>query len=215
MEKVNIFIGTPAYNSMVYTDYLHSIIGFYESKIPFKLMTVGNESLITRGRNSILSYFYNTTDSSHLLFLDADIHLKADDLIKMILHNKDVIGAPVALKGYDSEGNRVYNVGKNLGSDGVLGKTNKIGTAVFMLSRKAVESLINNAKDNNDVYFSNPHTRGDKTDTPMYDVFKTGVTNWEYDSEDYYVCRKLIELGYDIFVDPSIVVKHNGIFSFT
>lgn len=215
MDKINILIGTPAYNSMVYTDYLHSIIGFYENKIPFTLMTIGNESLITRGRNTILSYFYNSTGHTHLLFLDADIHLKSEDLIKLISYNKDVIGAPVALKGYDDAGNKVYNVGKNLGAEGALCKTDRIGTAVFMLSRKAVESLVDNAKNNNDVYYANRYTRGDRIDTHMYDVFKTGVTDSVYDSEDYYVCRKLIELGYDVFFDKDIYVKHNGIFSFT
>ncbi len=215
MEKVNIFIGTPAYNSMVHTDYLHSIMGFYEKKIPFTMMTIGNESLITRGRNTILSYFYNTTNYSHLLFLDADVRLQADDLIRMISHNKDVIGAPVPLKGFDSEGNRVFNVGQNLGVEGMLSKTDKIGTAVFMLSRRAVEALVNDAKENNNVYYSNPYTRGNKTDMLMYDVFKTGVKDMVYDSEDYYACRSLIELGFDIFIDTNAVVQHNGMFSFT
>lgn len=214
MDNVKIFIGTPAYNSMVHTDFLHSIIDLYENGIQFALMTLGNESLITRGRNSILSYFYNTTDFSHLLFIDADVRVKAADIIKMISFNKDVIGAPVPLKGYDSNGNKVYNTGNMLGVEGDLTKTDRIGTAVFMLSRKAVESLVNNAKSMNDVYHSNPHTRGDKQDMLMYDVFKTGVRNSIYDSEDFYVCNTLIELGYDVFVYPEAEVIHNGMFRF-
>jgi hypothetical protein len=215
MEKnIKIFIGTPAYNSMVHTDFLHSIIEFYESGISFALMTLGNESLITRGRNTVLSYFYNTSDFTHLLFIDADVRVKADDVKKMISFNKDVIGAPVPLKGFDSEGNRVYNVGKRLGVEGKLTKTDRIGTAVFMLSRKAVESLVNDAKSKNDVYYSNPYTRGDSQNLLMYDVFKTGVRDKVYDSEDFYVCNTLMELGYDIFVYPDAAVTHNGMFSF-
>ncbi len=67
--KINLFVGTPAYNSMVHTDYMHSLISYYEAKIPFTIMTLGNESLITRGRNTCLSYFYSMAGFTHLLFL--------------------------------------------------------------------------------------------------------------------------------------------------
>jgi len=220
-NTVNIFIGTPAYNSQIHTDYLHSIISYYEKKVPFVLMTIGNESLITRGRNSVISYFYNTVGASHLLFLDADIYLPAEGLIRMISLQKDVIGAPVALKGFNKQtGQAVYNVGKLLDEETLkdgskIYKVDRVGTAVFMLSRKASNALVEYAQKNKDVYFSNPHTRGDADQNmKMYDIFKTGVFDSEYLSEDYYVCRILRELGFDIYVDPNIKTRHNGNFCF-
>lgn len=214
--KVNLFIGTPCYNSQLHSDYLHSIMSYYEYKIPFTIMTLGNESLITRGRNQIISYFYNTTNFTHLLFLDADIYFHAEDLLKLLYHQKDVIGAPVALKGRNAiTGQPVYNVGRNLGGENDLVRTDKIGTAVFMLSRKAVNALIEKAKEDNDVYYPNPHTRGDADpNVKLYDVFKTGVFNNDYLSEDYYVCKTLMELGFDVFVDIKAHTKHNGMFVF-
>lgn len=221
MNNIHIFIGTPAYNSMAHTDYLHSIISYYEHKIPFTLMTIGNESLITRGRNSIISYCYNLTDISHLLFLDADIYLHASGVIRMLQLNKDVIGVPVALKGFNKDtGASVYNTGNFLAEEKLMDgstiyKIDKIGTAVFMLSKKAITALIDYAISNNDIYYPNPHTRGDnKSDIKMYDVFKTGVYDGEYLSEDYYVCKVLRELGFDIFVDLNIATKHNGMYVF-
>jgi len=178
-------------------------------------MTIGNESLITRGRNQILSYFF-VSECSHLLFLDADIFLHAKDLIKLIQYKKDVIGAPVALKGKNKfTGGSVYNVGKDLGKEGLLVRTDKVGTAVFMLSRKAVKALVEKAIKNGDIYYPNPHTRGDANNNILlYDVFKTGVFNEEYYPEDFYVCKVLMELGFDIFVDPEIRTRHNGMFVF-
>ena len=221
MDKINVFIGTPAYNSMVHTDYLHSIISYYDKKVPFTLMTIGNESLITRGRNSVISYFSNIVDLSHLLFLDADIYLHADGLIRMLQLNKDVIGVPVALKGFNKQtGQPVYNTGKILDEETVsdgskIYKVDRVGTAVFMLSRKAIKALTDYAQDNKDIYYPNPHTRGDsQPDIKMYDIFKTGVFDGEYLSEDYYVCRILKEIGFDIFVDPNIKVRHNGMYVF-
>ena len=58
-DELNVFIGTPAYNSMIHTDYLHSIIDFHKNNFPITVMTIGNESLIPRGRNTIISYFHS------------------------------------------------------------------------------------------------------------------------------------------------------------
>jgi len=214
--KVNLFIGTPCYNSQLHSDYLYSIMSFYEAKIPFTIMTLGNESLITRGRNTIISYFYNTLNFTHLLFLDADIYLHAEGLMKLLYHNKDVIGVPVALKGKNiNTKSPVYNIGKQLGKEEDLIITDKVGTAVFMLSRNAVNTLVENAKDNDDVYYPNPHTRGNvDPNIKLYDIFKTGVFNENYLSEDYYICKVLMELGFDVYVDPTIKTKHNGMFVF-
>lgn len=221
--RVNLFIGTPAYNSQCHTDYLHSIISYHEKNIPFAVMTLGNESLVTRGRNTVLSYFYRAENFTHLLFLDADMYLHADDLIRLLAAEKDIIGAAVALKGYNAEtGQPVYNTGKILSEEenGLI-TTNRVGTAVFLLSRKAVDALVQEAIRTNDVYFSNPHSRGDaQPDTLMYDCFKVGVvdkdfeTAGDYLSEDYYVCNTLRRLGFDIFVDTNIRPKHNGMFVF-
>jgi len=41
-----------------------------------------------------------------------------------------------------------------------------------------------------------------------------GVYDGEYLSEDYYVCRVLRELGFEVHVDVSCQTKHNGVFSF-
>lgn len=215
--KINLFIGTPAYNSQLHTDYLHSIISFYERKLPFAVMSLGNESLITRARNTILSYFYRAENFTHLLFLDSDIHLHADGLVRLLAHEKDAIGAAVALKGYNAEtGKPVYNTGKLIEDKGSgLITTDRVGTAVLMLSRKAVDALVRHAIDNGDTYMGNPHTRGDSVDdTKMYDIFQTGVIDGEYLSEDYWVCKTLRELGFDIYVDTNVQTRHNGMYVF-
>lgn len=214
--KINMFIGTPAYGSQIHTDYLHSIISYYEGRIPFSVMTLGNESLVSRGRNTIISYFSTTMNYTHLFFLDADMYLHANELVKLLAHERDVIGAPVALKGYDSNKQLVFNTGKVLEEceDGLL-KVDRVGTAVFILSRKAVDALIEYAKENNDTYYSNPNSRGDAIpNLKMYDVFKTGTINGEYLSEDYWVCNTLRELGFDVYVDPTVRTKHNGNYVF-
>lgn len=213
--KVNLFIGTPAYNGMVHIDYLNSIMEYHKAGIPITTMTIGNESLITRGRNTIISYFHKLKQFTHLLFLDADMYLSAEGLMRLLSHQTDVIGAPVALKGFDKDGRAVYNVGKILKEQEGLAKVDKVGTAVFMLSRNAVDALIANAEDKGLVYGSNPYTRGTtEKDILMYDVFQVGVFNGDYLSEDYFVCENLRALGYNIYVDFNVKNRHNGMYVF-
>jgi hypothetical protein len=200
----NIFIGTPAYGGMVHIDYLNSILDFHKEKLPITVMNIGNESLITRGRNTVISYFHAMKQFSHLLFLDADIGISAGGLKTLLSHNKDVIGAVCRLKG----DNAINAYGMK--GDGNLKIVDKVGTAVFMLSRRAVDLLISKAP----AYSRNILSRGVNEDIPMYDVFQCGVVDGQYLSEDYFVCNTLQNNGFDIYVDTSVSTRHNGNYVF-
>lgn len=207
---MKLLVGTPAYGGWVHIDYVDSILDMHRLKIPFDNMKLGNESLITRGRNTIISYFHAVKDYTHLLFLDADTGIKGEDVIKLVQHNVDAIGAPVALKGYDQKGNKVYNVVNPTQATKNLYTADKVGTAVFMLSRKAVNALVSEAES----YAGNELSRGNLKINKMYDVFKTCIEKDIYLSEDYYVCKRLRELGFKIYVDDTIITRHNGMFQF-
>jgi hypothetical protein len=214
---MNLLIGTPAYGGMVHLNYLNSIIDFSARKIPLSVMCIGNESLICRGRNTIISYFYHNPQFTHLIFIDADIALSGSDLIKMLASDKDVLGAPVALKGSDKNGNKVYNIGRALSApNGQFTEVDRVGTGVLLLSRNVVEALVKKAIDNNDVYNSNPNTRiiGGNNISDMYDIFKTGISDGTYLSEDFYLCDAARSLGYNIYIDESIQTKHAGVVEF-
>jgi hypothetical protein len=204
-------VGTPAYGGMVHLDYVRSLFGFLRSNISFESVAIGNESLITRARNTILAGFHRRKEFSHLLFLDADVHLPGDGLAQMLAAAVPVIGAPVALKRVNPDGSRIWNVGRTRGSLGRLFKVDHIGTAALMLSRQAVDALVEDAIAHHRTYARPATTQGDTETAVHYDVFQVGVHEGEYLSEDYWACRRLSALGFDIFVDPSVVTTHNGI----
>lgn len=209
-SNIHLMVGTPAYGGMVHTDFVSTLLQFQAANIRFTLMTIGNESLITRARNTIFSAFHARPEFSHLLFLDGDVFLPADGLKRMLAHNKDVIGAPVALKGRGPDGRRIFNVGAAIGEDGPLLINERIGTAALMLSRQAVNALADEARQDGRVYRRATTSRGDFDAEIHYDVFRTGVVNGEYLSEDYWVCRVLRGLGFPTHVDPVIVTRHHG-----
>ncbi len=209
-----IMVGTPCYNGMLHQDYVKSVIEFSQMGIPITYVHIGNESLITRGRNAIVSLYYANKDKfDYLLFLDADVYLPPSGLIKLIQSNKDVVAAPVPMKGLGPNAQRHYNVGEIL-ERGEIAKVEHVGTAVFMLSTKAVELLINECKKENKVYNSNSLSRGDAPINTQYDVFSVGVIDGQYYSEDFFVCRKLRQLGFDINLCTTIDIRHNGMYVF-
>jgi hypothetical protein len=210
LTECNIMIGTPAYGGMVHIDYLRCLFDYGRAGIQFHLDTIGNESLITRGRNAILATFHVRRELTHLLFLDADTNLPAAGLMRMLRARAPVIGAPVALKGFDANGNRMWNVGRCVGVAGSLLKVENVGTAALLLSRAACDALIQDAIDHGRTY-TRMRTLVGNTDTSVhYDVFRVGVHANEYLSEDYWVCRRLRTLGFDVLIDPTIVTTHYG-----
>lgn len=212
---MTLLIGTPAYGNKLHTGYLHTVLELGHSGVPFSVFTIGNESLITRARNSILGYFnFHRTLYSHLLFLDADVQLSAAHIKHMLELEKDVVGAPVPLKGRSKENKAVFNVGLEMAETELPGvfKTDYIGTAVLLLSRAAVDSLVDLAATEGRLYKNDGRylEEADWTRQPMHDVFRVGLVDGHYYSEDFWVCKELRELGYDIFVDSNVAVTHHG-----
>ena len=128
----------------------------------------------------------------------------------MLMARAPVIGAPVGLKGFDANGNRIWNAGRCVGVAGSLLKVENVGAAALLLSRAACDALVQDAIDHGRTY-ARMRTLVGNTDTSVhYDVFRVGVQANEYLSEDFWVCRRLRTLGFDILIDPSIVTTHYG-----
>ena len=217
MSKFNIMLGVPAYGGNVHTDFVHSLLGIESARdhelLEYSLMTISNESLITRARNTIISAFYHNKQFTHLFFIDSDLGFPEKTLPLLLKQNKDVIGVPVPLKGTDDKGNSVLNVGKQLSEmdeNGVC-EVEHIGNALLMLNRKAAETLCNNS----DIYKPSSLTRGDRQSNEQFDVFQVGVKDGVYLSEDYFICHKLRDLGFKINVLNGIPVRHNGNYVFS
>ncbi|HEV8501351.1 MAG TPA: hypothetical protein VGR63_07230 [Casimicrobiaceae bacterium] len=210
LANANVMIATPAYGGAVQLSYVRSLLDFAAAGIRFTLVGIANESLVTRARNALLSTFHARRDYTHLCFLDADVGLSAAALARMLAAGKDVIGAPVPLKGRGPRGERIFNVGRSVGEAGALVLCERIGTAALLLSRRAVDALVREASRHGGVYQPMSTLVGDPGVDVHYDVFRTGVVDGEYLSEDFWACATLRRLGFAIHVDPAIVTTHHG-----
>lgn len=210
-NPTTVLVGTPAYGSMVHTDYLHSIMSYTNiPNLTISILTLGNESLITRARNKLFSIFLKS-QFDYLLFLDADMGFNGNFLVNLINTKKDIIGAHVRLKDLERV---VYNFGKVLDkSEFPLLKVDRLGTAVMLISKQAAQHIARYCDQHQLYYFNEPfYSRGDNIieKEKIYDVFRVGVLDGEYLSEDYWFCKLAQKLGYDIYVDTRCITVHNG-----
>ena len=90
-----IFIGTPCYGGMITADYFKSCLQLTAlaatKKIEIQFGTIGNESLVTRARNTLVQLFMDEQKYTHLLFIDADIAFNPETIFRMLELDKEVV----------------------------------------------------------------------------------------------------------------------------
>ena len=227
--NLHLVIGTPMYGGMCTSEYTQSLLNLSESanKSDVKLTTIflGNESLIQRGRNTIAHHFMNLPDATHLLFIDADIKFRTEDIVRMIAADKSLIVGPVALKGYDWDVIRqaavngeddigrtggVFNINKLPGVDMVDENTpfevEHGGNAFMMIRRDVFETL----KPHTPIYTNGGVSLPDEVE--IYDYFRVEInkdTNHLL-SEDYFLCHSYRQLGGKVWCAPWVETGHFG-----
>jgi len=157
-------------------------------------------SLISGIRRYFMREFFKT-NATHLLFIDADIAiLEPDTLEKLALHDKDIVSTvfttktlPLGLVYSPYHGDEADL--KHLES-GKLFTVDTVGMGCMLIERHCLQRIEKYAHSRNQMCFQ-----------PM-------MYNGEYEGEDGAFCRRAGQLGYKIWVDPSIIIGHCGIYPF-
>lgn len=104
-NKVKLYILTPCFGSMCYTNYVYSLINtvrlFREIGVPLKIEFCRNDSLVSRARNNLIARAMTDSDATHFLFIDNDITWEPIEILKLLIADKDLVGGVYPLKQYD------------------------------------------------------------------------------------------------------------------
>jgi len=96
-KNFKIFLGMPMYGGMLTESTLHGLLELQTwtqaNGVGMRIQTMGNESLITRARNTIVSMMMDSTDfiATHLLFIDADIGFTYKNIERLLCADKDIV----------------------------------------------------------------------------------------------------------------------------
>lgn len=231
---MKIFIATPMYGGIAKNNYTISLqnllVKLSQNGHSIITTTIGNESLITRARNT-LAHKFMSTDCDALLFIDADHGWDADDVVRMIESGKDLIGAIYPMKGLNWENIRAAVLaGKENLEDysGIFAmnllseeqefnsqkpfKVRDIGTGMMFISRKVFEDLKPHCKQYKN---NNVGNTGVEFGEMVTEYFTTMIDeNQILLSEDYAFCRMWQSIGGEVWSAPWVRITHSGDYNF-
>lgn len=237
MPQPHIFLATPCFGGMVGQRYMVSAINLLQlgekAGVRVTLDLLGYESLITRGRNILVSRFLDDPTATHLLFVDADIGFDAAQVARMLRFDEDVVAGMYPLKLHDwTSGVTNVVAGEPVdtaplryvgtpcqdneaeGRDSFVSAT-YAGTGFMLIKRQALTKMI---AANPQLQFSAAHVAAAPSLSPnQYALFdcmidrETGV----YLSEDYTFCRRWRDLGGKVWLDTQGALIHVGQYEFS
>jgi hypothetical protein len=179
--------------------------------IDWTVETMTNESLISRARNTLTAKFLHTKESTHLMFIDADIGWEPWHLLVMLDAQKDVIGGLYPRKSLPVKWcvNGIPGLAEDPNSN--LVEVTKTGTGFLLIKRDVFEKLDAHPATkpfNNDIGLPvelNPY---------MKTYFDTAVRENRYYSEDWTFCENWRDIGGQVWVDKRVLLRHVGTYTF-
>jgi hypothetical protein len=179
--------------------------------IDWTVETMTNESLISRARNTLTAKFLHTKESTHLMFIDADIGWEPWHLLAMLNHQKDVVGGLYPMKSLPVKWCVNGIPGTPQDDPSGLVEVTKTGTGFLLMKREVFEKL--NAHPavkpfTNDIGLDpvlNPY---------MKTYFDTAVRENRYYSEDWTFCENWRDIGGQVWIDRRVLLKHTGTYVF-
>jgi len=230
---MKICIATPMYGGNAKSQYVAGVAELVSalSRAGHQVfqITVTNESLITRARNTLV-YEFLKTDSDALLFIDGDHGFVASDIVEMVESGKDVIGAiypmktinwhnvrKAALAGKENLEEYSGSFAVNLLPDAQSFKFKEpfkvldIGTGMLFITRKAFDEVKQICK----VYLNNTVNSANFGDE-VVEYFTTTITDEKILlSEDYAFCAMWRSLGNDVWAAPWVRITHAGDYNYS
>ena len=175
------------------------------------LDTMANESLISRGRNNLISRGMFHPQPTHFFFIDADIRFNPESILQLLLDEKDVIGGLYPKKGLPIDYN--FNIKQGGKIEGQLVEVDTLATGFMMIKREVIEKMF---KEYPDTKYIDDVGIGKEFEPFMYALFDTLIdSKGHYLSEDWTFCRRWAAMGGEIWADTRILLDHIGYFSFS
>ena len=248
LRQKHIFIATPCYGGQLGEPYFRSMMRLAilcnKYDIPYTISTLANESLVTRGRNTLVSFFMENKEATHLFFIDADIEFNPEDLLRMVAYDKPIVVGAYPKKAINWESiisasrsnpeenaNTIeghssnYVVNFDFLTDDKGNKTPQVQVTDNLVKLKDAgtgfmciqrEVFDKMFEEHPDLKYVNDINVDNKFEPYMYALFDTMIDpeSRRYLSEDYTFCRLWQQMGGEVYLDPRTALNHVGHYTF-
>lgn len=178
--------------------------------IDWTVETMTNESLISRARNTLTAKFLANKDSTHLMFIDADIGWEPWHLLVLLNAQVDVIGGLYPMKSLPVKW-CVNGIPGQEEGPGPLVEVTKTGTGFLLIKRDVFEKMNSHPAVR---HFNNDIGLPKELDVNMKTFFDTAVREGRYYSEDWTFCENWRDLGGKVWIDKRVLLRHTGTYVF-
>jgi hypothetical protein len=236
-DSINLVVATPCFGGQISVLYAGSLFklqalarsyGNFTLKVLFK----DGDALITRARASLVSQFLDDPDSTHLLFIDADIGFEPAQVLRLIECGADVCAAVYPIKRIDWDKVRTaVEAGRpNPGAaaldyvfevddpDAVIAKAGFVrvryaGTGFLMIRRQALQRMCAHYPQ---LRYQRDHSLDAATKSEnRFALFECMIAeDGTYLSEDFAFCKRWTDIGGEIWADLDSRLGHVGPMTF-
>lgn len=236
LRKIKIFIATSSVNGQISDGFFKSMVKtlFFLNyhKIPVDIVTVPMDGSLSRTKNTFVTAFLNS-NCTHLVFIDSNIEFKPDDLLRLLVANKEIVCGTCPKKGINWEKLRRFltnnmsctnleflsaatdcdlvlkfnDDNKQLVIEDGLLQVEYTNSAFMCIRRDVLEKMI---IDYQELEYEVPYeNNSSKQPVKMYTLFDSIllIDEKKYLNEDYSFCERWKNSGGKIYLDPNILIK--------
>ena len=213
----SVFIALPAYDFKVSLKLAVSLARFTQVAgqhgINVHIGSICGCSVVSRARNLLVKDMLES-NATDLLFIDSDINFEPEHIFRLMAWGADPKKGIVAAVPRTRSENKVYIANLDYDDNGELTmngmglvRGKRVATAFMLIRREVFEKMIE----------ANPEwTYYDKkTDRMIPCLFDFKLTEEGYMGEDFLFCDRARELGFEVWIDPTITLGHMGVQEYT
>jgi hypothetical protein len=207
LPQRKLFVALPVYGALD-VFFTQSLIKFLnEPPCPIALRMNPGDSLVSRSRNTLTADFLES-DATHLLFIDTDLIFSAEQVARLLAHDKDIVAGfyPKKQEGPVQWVCNAHLTEQPIGADGFQ-EVRYMGTGFLLVKRCVFECMI--------ALFPELAFKADHRDRIEHDFWSVGTYQYadgtrRYLSEDWFFCQRALDAGFKVWGDTRIVLKHVG-----
>jgi len=232
-RPVHLIVATPCYGGLVTQRYMQSVCALLEHgnrrDMAISVELLGFDSLITRGRNTLVTTFLDNPTATHMMFIDADIGFTPDQVERMLDFEEPVTAGayPLKILHYDQAVIDRNQAGEGLDTaqlryvgapceganreerDGFV-TADFAGTGFMLIKRSALEQMMAAYPETR---YIATHNRATPNPSPnQYALFDCIIEKetGHYLSEDYTFCKRWRAIGGKVWLDTQSRLMHIG-----
>jgi hypothetical protein len=235
-ERFHLVVATPCFGGQVSSIYASSLFALQRavhmvSNVDLKVHLRDGDALITRARANLVTLFLDDPAATHLLFVDADIGFKPEQVFRMMESGADVAAGcyPIKRVNWDKTKRAIAAGRPNLEAaslDYVLQvddpdqvkvvngftRVRYAGTGFLMIRRHVLEKMCAHPAYASLQFFREHSQDALAGSSNRFALFECMIdpADGTYLSEDFSFCRRWTEIGGEIWADLDSRLDHIG-----